>query len=166
MPQLLAFVGPSGSGKTTLLEKLVPALRAEGLTVGVIKHDAHGFRMDREGKDTDRLFKAGADGVLIQSPTELAYRRAHDARQDPARLAEQFFPDADLVLVEGGKDSDLPKIEVWNSAAHPAPLDPPPPGRVALIADTPEAAARASDLPAFTWDDIGPIRDFVLGLLR
>lgn len=159
MPAVLAVVGPSGSGKTTLLEKLVPALRARGLRVGVIKNDAHGFQMDREGKDTDRLFKAGADGVLIQSPTELAFRRAHAERQDPTALAERFFPDCDLVLVEGAKGSDLPKLEVWRSATHPAPLDPPPSHRVAYVVDRPGVATL--EQPVFAWDDVDGIADLI-----
>ncbi len=162
MPQLIAFVGPSGSGKTTLIEQLVPALRATGLTVGAIKNDAHGFQMDREGKDSDRLFQAGADGVLIQSPTELAYRRAHPGRQDPAALAERYFADCALVIVEGAKESPLPKIEVWQSAVHPAPLDPPPENRIACVVDSAAAAERVADVPAYQRDDVVGLRDLIL----
>lgn len=161
MPTLLAFVGPSGSGKTTLIEKLVPALRATGLTVGVIKNDAHGFQMDTEGKDSDRFFRAGADGVLIQSPSEVAYRRVHAAREEPAHLAERYFPDCDLVIVEGGRDSALPKIEVWRTAAHAARLDPCPAHLVACVADAPAAAEGVTDLPTFLWNDIDALRDFI-----
>ncbi len=66
---VLAVCGWSGSGKTTLLESLIPLLRERGLQVAVVKNDAHGVEVDRPGKDSDRLFRAGAS-VVLRSPRE------------------------------------------------------------------------------------------------
>ena len=165
MPKLIALVGPSNSGKTTLLEKLIPALQARGLRVGVVKNDAHGFKIDKEGKDTDRLFKSGAAGVLIHSPEELAFRRVSDPTQPLQEIADHFFADCQLVLIEGGKHTPFAKIELWHSARHAAPLDPAPAGRVAFVSDVPVDAATAGDLPTFDWNDLDGIRDFVAGLV-
>ena len=74
----ISIMGWSGSGKTAFIEKLIPQLRARGLRVGVLKHDSHRFDMDREGKDTWRFGRAGADVVAIASPDQAAvieYRR-------------------------------------------------------------------------------------------
>ena len=56
---IITFVGKSGTGKTTLLEQLIPMLKARGLRLAVLKHDAHHFEMDKPGKDTYRFTTAG-----------------------------------------------------------------------------------------------------------
>ncbi len=116
---VLAVCGWSGSGKTTLLERVIPALRGRGLAVAVVKHDAHGLEVDHAGKDSDRLFRAGAD-VVLRGPDE-ALRRVHGA--DAGGLATALaalLADHDLVLVEGHKGTPLPKV--WlASRGDPAP---------------------------------------------
>ena len=69
---VVVFVGLSGTGKTTFLEKLIPELKAHGLRLAVLKHDTHGFEMDKPGKDTYRMKAAGADSVTICSGGKLA----------------------------------------------------------------------------------------------
>jgi len=106
---VLAFCGFGGSGKTTLLEAVVPVLGELGIDVGIVKHDAHGIQLDRPGKDSDRLFKAGADVVLRgadQSAARWHRERAPSLEEALAGLAAGH----DLVLVEGHKDTALPKL--------------------------------------------------------
>jgi len=102
--------GRSGSGKTSLIERLLPALSAEGLSVAGAKGVAHHLDVDREGKDSDRLFRAGADVFLEARDESFVRTRPADARPGPARLAE-VARSYDLVLVEGRKD--LPCDKVW-----------------------------------------------------
>ncbi len=119
--------GYSGSGKTTLIEALLPRLIERGLKVGVIKQDAHGLDLDREGKDTDRLFKAGGD-VFIRDRTQTFARRHGAADADLPRLVEHLAPYYDLLLVEGHKTSPLP-FKIWLCTAND---DLPPPEAVGV----------------------------------
>ena len=111
---VLAVCGFSGSGKTTLLEAAIPHLIARGLAVAAIKHDSHGFVVDKEGKDSERLFRAGAT-VALRGPAEQFLRRgASSALTLEATLAD-LARDHDLLLVEGHKDTPLPKLWVGNA---------------------------------------------------
>lgn len=106
----LAFCGFSGSGKTTLLEQLIPELVKEGISVAVVKHDAHGFKIDQPGKDSDRLFNAGAS-VALRGPHETALRFHADTPGSSLYAAlSMLAPYHDLLLVEGHKSTPLPKI--------------------------------------------------------
>ena len=110
---VLAVCGFSGAGKTTLLEAAIPALAARGLAVAVVKHDAHGFEVDRPGKDSDRLFRAGATVVLRGSQEQFQRRGGAAALSLEATLAD-LGRDHDLVLVEGHKQTPLPKLWMGN----------------------------------------------------
>ena len=113
-PPVVSIVARSGTGKTTLLEKLIAEMKRRGYKVGAIKHDAHRLDIDREGKDSWRLTRAGADTMLITSPEKLAVIKQYPAEEEPS-LAESigtYFRDVDLVLTEGFKKSAVPKIEV------------------------------------------------------
>ncbi|WP_425513883.1 molybdopterin-guanine dinucleotide biosynthesis protein B [Geomobilimonas luticola] len=108
----VSFVARSGTGKTTLLEKVIPLLKERGWRVGVVKHDAHRFDIDHPGKDSHRLTAAGADTMLICSAEKLALVKRHEAAPPIRELLATYFTDVDIVLTEGFKQSDLPKIEV------------------------------------------------------
>ena len=153
----VTFVGPSGAGKTTLIEALCPMLRGAGRRVGFLKSDAHSFEMDREGKDTDRMFRAGAERVAIASATEGALRFRLD-RKDPGRLIEELFPACDLVLVEGFKTSPLPKIEVRRDAALAPVLASHDASLLAVVSRFPDPRP----CPRFEPEDIDGITRFLL----
>ena len=113
-PPVVSIVAKSGTGKTTLLEKLIAELKQRGYKVGAIKHDAHRFDIDYEGKDSWRLTRAGADTMLISSAQKLAMVKQHSAEEELS-LAESvaaYCHDVDIVLTEGFKRSPMPKIEV------------------------------------------------------
>ena len=86
-PPIVSVVGYSGSGKTTFIVKLVPELTRRGIRVGTIKHDVHGFEMDREGKDSYRHKKAGARISVISSPQKVGMVRDVDRERTVAELA-------------------------------------------------------------------------------
>jgi molybdopterin-guanine dinucleotide biosynthesis protein MobB len=119
---VLSVVGRSNSGKTTLIEKLLPWLTARGWRVGTLKHDVHGFTMDHEGKDTHRHFEAGAERVLIAGPRELAFRERVAEHPEREPLIMRFFEGLDLVITEGYKTGDWPKIEVVRAARSSQPI--------------------------------------------
>jgi molybdopterin-guanine dinucleotide biosynthesis protein MobB len=105
---VLGVCGWSGSGKTTLIETAMPHLLARNLKVAVVKHDVHGIDVDRPGKDSDRFFQAGAD-VFLQGNEELARLHPDPAVDLVGRLID-LARGYDLVLVEGHKQSPLPKV--------------------------------------------------------
>jgi molybdopterin-guanine dinucleotide biosynthesis protein B len=154
---IVSIVGKSDSGKTTLIEKLIPILKAKGYRIATIKHDVHGFEMDREGKDTYRHFHSGADGVLISSPKKMALIKRVEETPALDELVAQYYPDMDLVITEGFKRLDKPKIEVFRSALRSEPLCTAADNRVALASDVPLEV----DCPRFSIDDAEAIADFI-----
>lgn len=113
-PKVISVVGYKNTGKTTLVSKLVAAFKAEGLRVATCKHDGgHDFTLDTPGTDTYKHRQAGADVTLIASRTHAAMQVYYE--QEPplddwlAKLSDPALA-LDLVIVEGWKRSDLPKI--------------------------------------------------------
>jgi len=121
-PPIICIVGKKKSGKTTFIEKLLPELKALGISVGTIKHDAHSFEMDVEGKDSWRHRQAGSETVCVSSPGRVALIKQLDHEMALSELAEQFFADRELIIAEGFFRSDHPKVEVHRSDAHERPL--------------------------------------------
>lgn len=118
MIPIVSIVGTSDSGKTTLIEKLVAELVRRGYRVATVKHDIHGFEVDREGKDSWRHKQAGAHTVIISSPKKLALIRDVDHDADLAELRDKYVQDVDLLLSEGFKRNLQPKIEVFRKEMH------------------------------------------------
>ncbi len=108
-PLVFAICGWSGSGKTWLLERLIAYFYEHGLSVGVVKHDAHQLELDRPGKDTDRLWKAGACR-LIAHDAEQVFIRARKNSSDIEHHLGYFAKQVDFVLLEGHKNTALPKL--------------------------------------------------------
>ena len=115
--KVVGFAGFSGSGKTTLVEQLIPELRLRGLRVSVVKHAHHSFDMDHPGKDTYRHREAGAFEVVAASDKRLMLVREFEqpAVLSVHHLLAELCQGVDWVLVEGFKESDLLKIEVWRA---------------------------------------------------
>lgn len=109
---VVSIVGNSGVGKTTFLEKLIQELKGRGYRVAAIKHDAHNFQMDHPGKDTWRLSQAGSDIVLISAPHKLAMLESVDKERRLGDLAAMVADRVDMVLAEGYRGANAPKIEV------------------------------------------------------
>jgi molybdopterin-guanine dinucleotide biosynthesis protein A len=159
---VLACCGYSGSGKTTLIEAVVPILRSRGVSVAVVKHDVHGVHIDHPGKDSDRLFRAGAD-VLLRGANESAARWHPDHGPDLDQALIQLGFNHDLVLVEGHKETSLPKL--WLLAEDEAA----PPGDVREIVQVlprgegrvPAAVDRMSAFAEDSWRG----REMFLGVL-
>ena len=112
---VLGFAAYSGTGKTTLLEKLLPLMKLQGLRVAMIKQTHHDFDIDKPGKDSYRLRKAGAGQMLIASDKRCALMTEFEEtkHQDLGSLLARLDLDAvDLVLVEGFRHLPFPKIEL------------------------------------------------------
>jgi molybdopterin-guanine dinucleotide biosynthesis protein B len=110
-PPVICIVGKSKREKTQLMEALVKELKSRGLRVGALKHHKHGdFEMDKEGKDTWKYEKAGADTVAISSPVKLAVIKNVKAEMELGEILDRFFADNDIVLADGFALSDKPRI--------------------------------------------------------
>jgi len=157
MTPIICIVGASDSGKTTFLEKLIPIMRDRGYRVGTLKHDAHGFEMDREGKDTWRHRLAGAQTIAIASPTQVASIRGTTEELNLDELAARYFWQEDVIFTEGYKRSNYPKIEVFRSAIEPQPICGPKNHLIALVTDD----ATDMDVPSFRFDEASRLADFI-----
>jgi molybdopterin-guanine dinucleotide biosynthesis protein len=112
-PPAFSFVAKSGTGKTTLLIKVIEELTRRGFSVGAVKHDAHNFEIDHEGKDSWRITKAGASPMIISSKEKLAMvEKDYRGEMPLADIIYSFMGNVDLVITEGYKMGNLPKIEV------------------------------------------------------
>ena len=159
---VLGFAAFSGTGKTTLLEQLIPLLTARGIRVGMVKHAHHEFDIDKPGKDSYRLRKAGARQMLIASSQRQALMTENAAPQE-SRLDELItrldLDDIDLVLVEGFKHVPFPKIELHRkelgkTLLHPNDAD--------IIAVASDHLADCGDLPALDINDPAAIAAFII----
>ena len=167
---LLGFSAFSGTGKTTLLEKLIPLLVKQGLRIALVKHSHHDIEMDKPGKDSYRLRKAGASQVVLagthRSICFHEYKKAHDSE-----LTEQLMllntQDLDLVLVEGYRDQPFPKIELHRSELQKNFLYSQDSNIIALVCDQVTQQNIHNDiiqcdLPLFDFEGLNHIVEFIL----
>jgi molybdopterin-guanine dinucleotide biosynthesis protein B len=154
------IAGHSGMGKTTLLEHLVPELQARGLVVSVIKHSHKDLDIDRPGKDSYRLRETGCQEVLVMGRSRwvLMHELSEDIEPPLSQLLDKLQA-CDLVLIEGFKQGDFPKLEVWRAALKKSPLWPSMPGVLAMASDD---SIAPFDMPVLTLADISRIADFIV----
>jgi len=157
--RVFGLAGWSGSGKTTLLTQLLPELIARGLSVSTVKHAHHEFDVDKPGKDSWNHRQAGATEVMVASANRWALMHEHRGSREPGldELLKHMSP-VDLVLVEGFKGEDIPKLEIYRAAV----------GKPLLCREDKSIVALASDqkvvgveLPQLKLDDIAGISRFI-----
>ncbi|MFM2598366.1 bifunctional molybdopterin-guanine dinucleotide biosynthesis adaptor protein MobB/molybdopterin molybdotransferase MoeA [Vibrio fortis] len=161
---LLGFAAYSGTGKTTLLEALLPMLTESGLRIGVLKHAHHDFDVDKPGKDSYRLRKAGAGQMLISSrKRHVLMTETPEAEADFDYLLTRFDTDKlDLILVEGCKNIAFPKIELHREEVGKPWLYSNDSNIIAIAADT----QVESELPQMPINDLESIRDFIINYAK
>jgi len=156
-PPFVSVVGNSGSGKTTFLEKLIPELIARGLKVGTIKHDVHGFEMDKPGKDSWRHKHAGASATVISSPYQIGMVMDVTYDHKPDELLP-IFNGMDIVLTEGYKRGEHPKMEIFRTQITNEPLCKSDTSLLALITDSDIDL----DVPTFSLEAVKQVADFLI----
>ncbi|EGR0398766.1 bifunctional molybdopterin-guanine dinucleotide biosynthesis adaptor protein MobB/molybdopterin molybdotransferase MoeA [Vibrio parahaemolyticus] len=158
---IIGFAAYSGTGKTTLLEALLPKLTEAGLRIGMLKHAHHNFDVDKPGKDSYRLRKAGASQMLIASRNRFALMtETPEAEAEFEYLLTRFDEDKlDVVLVEGCKNIAFPKIELHREEVGKPWLYPHDDNIIAIASDTAELD---SELPQMNINDLDAIAQFVL----
>jgi molybdopterin-guanine dinucleotide biosynthesis protein B len=158
---LFGIAGWSNSGKTTLIEKLTTHFSGEGLRVATIKHTHHKFDIDTPGSDTARHRAAGAAETAIVSGSRVAFIEEIESAGEPAleTVASRLRP-ADIILVEGYKSANIPKIEVRRAAvATEKLLSPNDPLIVGIAADF---EVDAHGKPVFDLNDIASIAALIV----
>ncbi len=118
MTPYITFAGYSGSGKTTLIIKVISYLKEKCFHVAALKHDGHDFQMDKEGKDTYKMKEAGADCIAISSSNKYALIASSDRRLTFLELMEKVPKGMDIIIGEGFKDEDIPKILVYRKSIN------------------------------------------------
>lgn len=108
----VSFVGKKKSGKTTVVLGVLKELRSRGYKVAVLKHDTHGFEIDVPGTDSYRFREAGAEVVGISSPEKYVWQNTAVDEPSLLELARQVAEPVDLIITEGFKKQDAPKVEV------------------------------------------------------
>jgi len=156
-PRIIAVTGEKNAGKTTMIEALVPALARAGLHTAVIKHDGHRFDPDREGTDSYRALAAGAVGAAVFDGEKFQLVKYTSVTE---RELAAFFPEADVILLEGLKRSSLPKIEVVRGNGAPVSD---PKTWIALVTDGP---MRQPGVPVFSSKDVEALADHLATYLK
>jgi len=122
MPPVVSIVGKSKSGKTTLIEKLIRELRLRGYRVATIKHVPQDIAFDKPDKDSWRHIQAGSEATTISSPNEVVLIKPVTQGSTLGEIVRFFGEDYDIILTEGFKEGDAPKIETHRKEAGP-PLE-------------------------------------------
>ena len=153
MPPIVSIVGKSKSGKTTFIEKLIQELKSRDYLVATIKHTSQDLAFDEPGKDSWRHIQAGSEATAISSRDKfILIKPQTSALDDIARLIGE---DYDIILTEGFKQGNAPKIE-----AHRKDVGPPLSGikkLIAIVTDEPlETKARQ-----FSAQDVKGIADLL-----
>lgn len=155
MPPVVSIVGRSKSGKTTLLEKLLRELSSRGYRVATIKHVYHSMSFDKPDKDSWRHLEAGSMMTIASSKDKLVLVRPVTQEATLNEIVRILAEGCDLILTEGFKHHDAPKIEVHRREAGP-PLS----GikkLIAVVTDEPlETKARQ-----FGFEDTKGLADFI-----
>ena len=164
--KVFGLAGRSGSGKTTLIEAMLPLFGAMGLRVSVIKHSHHDLVLEPPHKDSARFRQAGAHEVMVASPYRYAIVRELRDAPEPS-LAEQIarLAPVDLILVEGFKHEDIPRLEVYRPGTGHAPLHQEPDSGFVAVASTERLEC---ELPCLPLNEPATVAAFVceyLGLL-
>ena len=119
MPSIVSIVGRSKSGKTTLIEKLLAELTGRGYQVATIKHTCREINFDEPGKDSWRHIRAGSHSTILNSPGKVVLVKPVKGEITPGELVRLLGEDCDLIITEGFKQGDTPKIEVHRREAGP-----------------------------------------------
>ena len=161
--RIVAISGVKNSGKTTLICRLLEIFKEKGLRVAVLKHDGHDFEPDVPGTDTYRQLQAGAYGTAVFSKGK--YMLVKQQPQISEKELMEFFPEADLILLEGFKYSTYPKIEIVRKGNSTESVC--NPKRLMAIATNLDAEEReamtvSGDVPFFDLDNAKSIAEFIL----
>ena len=164
LPPFFGLAGWSGSGKTTLCTKLIENFTKIGIKVGTLKHAHHKFELDKPGKDSFNLRKAGSRPMIISSKERFALIQENDENEEKSlfQMLEMFAKDpiqkCDLIIVEGFKNEPIPKIEVYRKIIGKPELYKEDKNIFAIATDT----KIDSPIPILDLNKVNSISDYIL----
>jgi len=112
---IISIAGKQNAGKTTLLKDLIPKLKEHGHRVGTLKYNIRKFDIDHEGKDTYKYSNSGADSVAISTQSEFVVMKKTANPLTLHEITEAHFNDVNVVLVEGYREDDYPRVRIIGS---------------------------------------------------
>ncbi len=164
LPPLFGLAGWSGSGKTTLSTKLIRNFTKIGINVGTLKHAHHKFDIDKPGKDSYNLRKAGARPIIISSKERFALIQENDQNEEKSlfKMVEMFSKEpinkCDIIVVEGYKNENIPKLEVHRSIINKPFLFKNDKNIFAIASDN----AKVTAIPSLDLNNINSITNFLI----
>lgn len=165
---LIGLCAYSGTGKTTLLTKLIPLLNKRNFRIGIVKHAHHNFDIDHPGKDSYELRQAGAEQVAVTSKKRIAWIKEHKAIKNDATLSDALsvldINELDLVIVEGFKHEDFPKIELHRASLGKPLICTHDKNIIALATDTHVTTTPIPHL--LDLNNVNEIADFIISYIR
>lgn len=154
---IVSFIGKKKSGKTTVVLGVIQELRSRGYRVAALKHDTHGFDIDVPGTDSYRFREIGAEVVGIASPDKYVWLNTVDEERPLGELARQIREPVDLIITEGFKRQDAPKIEVSRRARSTELVSAPD----ELLGITSDQQFADYPVPQFALDDFRGLADLI-----
>ena len=113
MSKIIGITGWKDVGKTYYASLIIKLLVKKGYEVGSIKHAHHDFDIDKPGTDSFKHREAGSNQVIISSSKRWA-KITENNNENEKSLDEliQELHNVDIVVVEGFKKDNHPKIEI------------------------------------------------------
>lgn len=121
-PFILQICGYKNTGKTTLVNKLVKFFSKYDLKVGTIKHDGHDFETINYLEDNFQHFNSGAQKSIVFSRNKWLLI---EKKENTLEAMMDLMKDMDIIIVEGCKNSSLPKIELLRKGVSEYPISNP-----------------------------------------
>ena len=168
MTDIFGICGWSGSGKTDLICRLIKYFTKQKLIVSTIKHTHHNFEIDKKGKDSFKHRENGAYEVLIGGSSNFAliHSGIKSTEYNIHNLKKKLSKENDLILVEGFKKSDLPKIEVYYSCLNKEVLWENNKSIKALVYDIDDNIVQRCSLPKYKFEETKKIANFISKFLK
>lgn len=161
---IVSIIGKSNSGKTTLIEKMLPVFNERNYRIGTIKHHLHDYESDIRGKDSWRHQNAGARQTMIASPSKLSFFTKTDSEPSIDSLAK-YFNDSDIIITDGYKKGDKPKIEVFRPSHYDIPVAGPGDNLIAYATDEP-GFNFSIKVPVLDLNDAACVVEFILDYFK
>ncbi|GAA0433158.1 molybdopterin-guanine dinucleotide biosynthesis protein B [Lentibacillus halophilus] len=121
--QICQITGYKHSGKTTIMSALIRYFSDKGFQVGSVKHHGHGGDPDMvEGTDSGTHLESGSVISGVQGETVTQLSLTIPLGLDGLINLYQQWP-LDLLLVEGYKQADYPKIVLLRNEADRSLLE-------------------------------------------